>query len=129
MPRRSHMGLALPLREDSVGGFATVEGEDFVRQVLMIACQPCESLNPFQQELGVPEEMIFGIPAAGLLAKMKIRLQKLFDQQLRPQGLAHLQSADVVRSKTEGLYELRILYVDLTTRRPGQVDVPIRSLR
>jgi hypothetical protein len=129
-------GLSTPFRADTDGGALVVEGEEYVRQLILTAMGTNESDNPFQ-DLGVGEDSIFKVSAdprwkASLRRRIKAQLD-LLDRE----NLARFVRLDMPQdSGSDGSYTVELTYLNLETQKESTLgalvaqngDVNLRPL-
>lgn len=126
-PLSTLAGVALPVAPSAAGGFRLARGADYVRELVFLALGPCDSLNPFQQELdALGDKDVFQLPSTAWTAALTARARRIFDVRLAPAGLARLRKLTLNRGEA-GERLLTVEYDDLLNRQPGQVDIPLAS--
>lgn len=109
-------GLAIPMRANPRGGFATVEGEANDQKIIHTALSDDDNENAFQQDIGLGQFMIFNVMDPGVRARIYQRLEQIFG---RFQALARYKllrsSIEWTEDSVEQELTLQFRYVNLET--------------
>lgn len=74
MPR----GLAVPVRVAPWGGAALVEGDDNDDKIISLALGADDNENAFQQNIGLGDDMIFGISDPQIRGRIVGKIRQIF---------------------------------------------------
>jgi hypothetical protein len=107
------------------GRLVKISGNEYIRQLLMLAFGEGESDNPFQ-DLGLGEFMIFAINDAESEGDIRPRVERMFESFERDQ-LARLDNPadDIEFFQSEADKYMVVRYRDLETQERVEVEVPI----
>ena len=107
------------------GRLKMLSGDDYIKQLVMIALQDGDSENPFQ-DLGLSEFMIFDINAEAVEGEIRHRVQNSFDALKRSQLAKLTRGAQSIRFETEGADKFMYIdYTDLETGERTELEVPL----
>lgn len=107
-------GLKIPVQVDQTGSSATVEGDEYAKQILDIGLTAHDNANAFEQESGLGDGMIFGLTDTSQKAAILRRLYQMFDEW-EAQRLYRLMRETIVWTKQQGELILQFEYVNLET--------------
>lgn len=120
------VSIAIPTLSTQQGGFATVDGDEWLLQLIMTAVSANESDNPWNLlDIDPGEDMIFNINDVTLAGATEQRIRDLFDS-LEAQNFARLISISVQPNKQapEELHAF-IKYLNIESDSDVEVDVPL----
>jgi len=122
-------GISLPVRANARGGITLADAEAYIDEVVLRACSPNYSDNPFDA-LPLPEDIVFAIndPALKMRAIADIRRAFLYLERI---GFARLASDESIKFETgevEGEATLQVRYINLQTQEPGLKTRRLRPL-
>lgn len=120
-------GLRAPIQVSPRGGAVTGEGPAQLTQNIMFGLLPASSLNPWNQQLTPPEDIIFDIADDRSGNLLISHVYSLF-RELEQANLAMLaQGPDAVRLNLarsgQGQVEVAIRYVDLEDNASREISV------
>ena len=121
-------GIGLPFREDSDGGAALADGENYVQNLVVVAMQANESDNPFQ-DLGVTNFAVFkpsADPAWRLVMRRRILTQIAL---LERDNLARFVRIDFNDGNGNGETLVEVTYLNLETQRENTFTAAITPTR
>jgi hypothetical protein len=108
-------GLRIPVGVDLRGGSATVEGDEYAKQVLAAGLTGHDNANAFEQESGLGEGMIFGINSTSLKASVLRRLYAMFDAWEAERLYRLMRETVAWSTATDGDLVLEFKFVNLET--------------
>lgn len=120
-------GIARPVRPNGSGGLMSIIGDDYLIQLVQVMVADCASDNPFQQDLGVGVDAIFGL-AGDSAWKAVIRRKLLAEfKRLKDANLAVFGSLDFLPGN-DGEYEAVVKFRSVETNTELEVSTTIRSI-
>jgi hypothetical protein len=106
-------GLRVPVGVDNKGGSMTVEGDDDLLKVIMLALSDNDNENAFQQDIGLSQDAVFAIARPDFRARVLTQLFRIFAIFERFK-LAKLNRASLAWERTsEGEQTLSFEFVNL----------------
>ena len=118
-------GIRLPVSIKH-GRIALVSGDEYIRQLMVVAFGDCESDNPFE-DLGLGEGMIFGVNDSMTEGEIIARIEMIMED-FAENGLASLIPSDPPTfEKREGELFMELPYINLETQESDVLDLPIPS--
>lgn len=106
-------GLSLPVGPTKLGRSALAHGEVHVQKILVIALNDCDNENPFQQDRGLGNGMIFEVSSEELRAKVQRRLVEIF-RAFEESELYRLDDESIRwEEAVAGELSLTLKYIDL----------------
>jgi hypothetical protein len=117
-------GIAIPFTVKG-GRLQMLEGNDYVRQLLMTALGNCDSENPFR-DLGLGEFMIFGINDQLSEGEIRKKIEQIFET-FEVDQLAKIQDPkrDIRFYRNAEELFCEISYVDLESQERYEISVPV----
>lgn len=120
-------GIARPVQQDGHGSLRTVIGDDYLTMLVQIMVQDCESNNPFQQDLGVGVDAVFGLDSdiawKGLVRRRLEAEFRIFNKL----NLAKFGSLEFRQGDVEGEYLAVVKFRSIETNTDLEVTTTVRS--
>lgn len=120
------VSVAVPILATHQGGFSTVDGDEWLLQLIMSSVSGNESDNPWNLiDIDPGEDMIFSINDASRAGVTEQNIRDLFDR-LETQNFARLISITVQPSSTKPEELLAFIrYLNIESDSEVEVDVPL----
>lgn len=105
-------GMRLPVGVDAMGGAALVEGEPNNRKILFVALGDCENESAFQQDLGIPIDIIFDVNDAARRPVVLRQITAIFREFAAQKRFKLVPESVKISSEGEEL-KLELKYIDI----------------
>lgn len=117
-------GIAFPAKVNPRGGAVTKEGKDLVRQNIILALLPANTMNPWDQNIALKENLIFDIKDDITGGLVFAHIHRVFDEMKR-QNIAMLpmdgRGIRIEDNGKEGELEIVIEYIDIEDNQSREI--------
>lgn len=114
-PPASRRGdLAIPVRADSLGRLAIVQGDDLSFQTIATALRDGSNENAWRQDDALGESMVFDPSDESTRIKITIKIRQIFDDFEREKRF-RLIPESLVWTSAPGTLEVSLKFIDLET--------------
>lgn len=105
-------GLKLPVGVNKAGGTAMVDGEANNKKVLFSALGDCGNESAFQQDLGIPLDIVFDVNDSARQPLVLRRIREIFAQFETAKRFKLVQDSVTIEGVGEEL-RLELKYIDI----------------